>query len=101
MNQQRDRDFETSWDAAYPALVRAARVLCWSDADVDDVVQETLLAAFRGRASFKGDASPFTWCYTILTRVASRANRRHARGRSMASTHAGDGDDAELTELLD
>jgi RNA polymerase sigma-70 factor (ECF subfamily) len=97
MSQQRDRDFESSLDAIYPALVRAARVLCWSDADVDDVVQEALLAAYRGRASFKGHASPFTWCYTILTRVASRANRRHVRGRSLTSTH----DDGEMTETLD
>lgn len=97
---QRDREFEASLDAVHPALVRAARVLCWADADVEDVVQETLLAAFRGRASFKGDASPFTWCYTILTRVASRANRRHARGRSMASTHVDD-DGADLAESLD
>jgi RNA polymerase sigma-70 factor (ECF subfamily) len=98
---QRDREFEASLDAIHPALVRAGRVLCWSDADVDDVVQETLLAAYRGRASFKSDASPFTWCYTILTRVASRANRRHARGRSMSMSLPLTHEDAELAESLD
>jgi RNA polymerase sigma-70 factor (ECF subfamily) len=95
MSQQRGRDFETSLDAIFRALVRAARVLCWSDADVDDAVQETLLAAYRGRASFKGNAAPFTWCYTILTRVASRANRRHVQARSLVSTHG------ELADSLD
>jgi RNA polymerase sigma-70 factor (ECF subfamily) len=92
MSQQRDRDFEHALDAIYPALARAARVLCWSQADVDDAVQETLLAAFRGRTSFNREASLLTWCYTILTRVTSRANRGHARARST---------DGKLAETLD
>lgn len=34
-------------EAAYPALVRAATVLCWSRSDVEDAVQETVLRAFK------------------------------------------------------
>ncbi len=74
-----DRDFASSLGAISPALSRAARMLCWSQADVDDVVQDTLLEAFRSKRSFRGNAGLVTWCYTILTRVAARANRRYRR----------------------
>ncbi len=73
------RDFERALNDVYPALVRSAHVLCWSPADVEDVVQETMLQALRGLASFRGKSSPLTWCYAILARVAAAANRRRQR----------------------
>lgn len=73
------RDFERTVNEVYPALVRSAHVLCWAAQDVDDVVQETMLQALRGYASFQGRSSPLTWCYTILTRVAAAANQRRRR----------------------
>jgi RNA polymerase sigma-70 factor (ECF subfamily) len=47
---------------------------------MEDVVQETLVRAFRSYESFRGDCSFFTWAYSILARVASETNRRSARG---------------------
>lgn len=47
-------------------LFRAARGILRDDAEAQDVVQETWLRAFRGLASFRGDASLATW----LTRIA-------------------------------
>ena len=77
--REQARDFERAVNDAYPALVRSAHVLCWSHADVDDVVQETMLQALRGFASFRGTSTPLTWCYAILARVAAGANRRRRR----------------------
>src|SRR4051812_9738869 len=73
---ERSRDFERAVNEVYPALVRSAHLLCWSAQDVEDVVQETMLQALRGYASFQGRSSPLTWCYTILARAAAAANRR-------------------------
>jgi RNA polymerase sigma-70 factor (ECF subfamily) len=84
------RDFERAVNDVYPALVRSAHVLCWSHADVEDVVQETMLQALRGFASFRGNSSPLTWCYAILARVAAGANRQRRRAPTgcAASVHA-------------
>ncbi len=75
----RKKDFEAAAEEAYPALARAATVLCWSQADVEDVVQETMLRAFKSYGAFRGDSSFFTWGYAILTRSAQAANRAHAK----------------------
>src|SRR3954452_18450229 len=74
------RGFERAVNELYPALARSAHVLCWSAQDVEDVVQETMLQALRGYASFQGRSSPLTWCYTILARVAAAANRQRRQG---------------------
>jgi RNA polymerase sigma-70 factor (ECF subfamily) len=76
----RKKDFETAAEEAYPALARAATVLCWSQADVEDVVQEALLRAFKSYGAFRGDSSFFTWAYAILSRAAQAANRAHTKG---------------------
>jgi len=54
-------------------------VLCWSKADVEDVVQETMLSAYKAFGSFRGDSSFLTWTYRILARAAGAANRKQAR----------------------
>ena len=54
-------------------------VLCWSKADVDDVVQETMLSAYKAFGSFRGESSFLTWAYRILARTAQAANRSRSR----------------------
>lgn len=54
-------------------------VLCWSKADVEDVVQETMLSAYKAFGSFRGDSSFLTWAYRILARAAQAANRKYAK----------------------
>ena len=51
--------------------------------DAEDVVQETLLAAWRGLAGFQGRASPRAWLYRIATNRCLNA-RREARRRPAA-----------------
>jgi len=73
------RDFESAAQEAHAGLWRGATVLCRSRSDVEDVVQETLMRAFRSYKSFRGDSSFFTWAYSILVRVASETNRERLR----------------------
>src|SRR6516165_2001977 len=51
--------------------------------DAEDLLQETLLAAWRGVAQFQGRASVRAWLYRIATNRsldALRAHRRRAEG---------------------
>jgi RNA polymerase sigma-70 factor (ECF subfamily) len=47
--------------------------------DVDDLVQETLLRAFRGLDSFRGDSPGMSWILTIARRVCLDNSRVKAR----------------------
>jgi RNA polymerase sigma-70 factor (TIGR02960 family) len=47
--------------------------------DAEDLVQETLLAAWRGRDGFQGRASVRSWLYTIATNRSLNHLRRRSR----------------------
>src|SRR3954453_16458082 len=49
--------------------------------DAEDVMQETLLAAWRGLAGFEERASLRAWLYRIATNRSLHARRRGARRR--------------------
>ncbi|MFN9810190.1 MAG: RNA polymerase sigma factor [Deltaproteobacteria bacterium] len=60
----------------------ACRVLGSSDAELDDVVQHTVLAAIDGAARFDGRSRLSTWLIGSATRRAlDHARARHRRGR--------------------
>ena len=73
--------------AAFAALVeqyrRQLHVHCYrmvgSFDDAEDLVQETLLRAWRGRASFEGRSLFRTWLYRIATNVCLNALERLPR----------------------
>jgi RNA polymerase sigma-70 factor (ECF subfamily) len=50
---------------------RHCRDLHWAD----DLVQETLVRAFRGLATFRGDSALRTWLFRILLRLAAEPSR--------------------------
>ena len=50
--------------------------------DVEDLVQETLLHAWRNRAQFRGEASPLTWIMSI----ARNRGRLYVRSRQRAGS---------------
>lgn len=54
-------------------------------ADADDLVQETMLAAWRGRESFEGRASLRGWLYRIATNRSLNALRDNARRPQQAA----------------
>jgi RNA polymerase sigma-70 factor (ECF subfamily) len=57
----------------------ASRILGADDAEVDDVVQQTFLAALDGVSGFDGRSSVSTWLVGIATRRALDAARSRAR----------------------
>ncbi|PTL82765.1 sigma-70 family RNA polymerase sigma factor [Vitiosangium sp. GDMCC 1.1324] len=50
--------------------------MCGSEEDAREVLQETLLAAFRGLHSFRGEAELSTWLYLVARTWCSRLRRR-------------------------
>src|SRR3989449_1672331 len=50
-------------------------------ADVDDLVQETFIRAFRGLGRFRGQCQFRTWLMTIGGNVLKDAHRRSRRAR--------------------
>jgi RNA polymerase sigma-70 factor (ECF subfamily) len=64
--------------------------------DAEDMVQETLARAWRGRADYRGDAAPRTWLRRIATRVCLDALRR-TRGRRLLPSSP---DHAKTGEVL-
>jgi RNA polymerase sigma-70 factor (ECF subfamily) len=57
-----------------------------SPADADDALQETLLAAWRGLATFEGRSSLRTWLYQVSTHACLRLGSRRP-ARLLSSDH--------------
>jgi len=54
--------------------------------ELDDLVQDVFVIAFRGLDSFRGDARLTTWLYRICVNVALGRIRTRRRSRSVMST---------------
>lgn len=68
-------------DRLYTVVLR----LVGDHGEAEDVVQETLLRAWRGIGRFQGRAMIFTWLYRIAVNESNRAlERRLRRGTSVA-----------------
>ncbi|TSC25934.1 sigma-70 family RNA polymerase sigma factor [Corallococcus sp. Z5C101001] len=52
--------------------------MCGSEEDARDVLQETLLAAFRGLHTFRGEAALSTWLYQLARTYCGRLRRLRA-----------------------
>ena len=52
--------------------------MCGNEEDARDVLQETLLAAFRGVRQFRGEAQLSTWLYQVARSFCTKARRRGA-----------------------
>jgi len=52
--------------------------MCGNEDEARDVLQETLLAAFRGLHEFRGDAQLSTWLYQIARSFCLKSRRRGA-----------------------
>ncbi len=62
------------------SLLALARRLVGDRHSAEDLVQETLVRAFRGIGQFRGDASVRTWLFRILIRLSTEP-RRFGHGR--------------------
>jgi RNA polymerase sigma-70 factor (ECF subfamily) len=66
---------EALLDRHQAAVYRFARRMCARPEDARDVLQETLLAAWRGLPAFRGDASLVTWLFQIARSFCTKARR--------------------------
>ncbi|MDP4024372.1 sigma-70 family RNA polymerase sigma factor [Methylobacterium sp. NEAU 140] len=72
-----------------PALHRFAVSLTHDPSSADDLVQDTLLRAWRGRAGFRAGTNLEAWLFTILRNVFYSAHRKQGREVSDSDgTHA-------------
>ncbi len=62
-----------------PVLLRVAGSLCRNGHDAEDLVQDTLLRAFKGLDGFDG-ASPRAWLMTIMRNANINRHRRQRPG---------------------
>lgn len=77
-----DLDPGAFFDEFHPRVFRfIAGATGASAADVDDLVQETLLHAWRNRAQYRGDAALLTWVLSIA-KNRIRMMRRSAASRA-------------------
>jgi RNA polymerase sigma-70 factor (ECF subfamily) len=60
------------------ALYRFATRLCANERDAEDALQDGLLAAWRGAATYRGDASARTWLFQVVIHACRRRGRRRA-----------------------
>ena len=52
--------------------------MCGNEEDARDVLQETLLATFKGVRQFRGEAQLSTWLYQVARSFCTKARRRGA-----------------------
>lgn len=79
-----------------PRLFRVARGIVPSDAEAEDVVQETYLKAFTRLGQFRGDARFSTW----ITRIAINTARMQARGAHSQMEYDSVTEDQQTADIL-
>ena len=67
--------FDAFFAPHLPVLLRVAQSLCHNTHDAEDLVQDTLIRAFKGRPTFDG-AHPRAWLLTIMRNANINRNRR-------------------------
>jgi RNA polymerase sigma-70 factor (ECF subfamily) len=79
------------------ALYRVARAILKNDADAEDVLQESYLAAYRHIAEFRAEAKLSTWLTRIVVNQALARRRSQRRSRIVVpfSEEAADVDNPE------
>lgn len=84
-------------DRVWPTLSRVVNgVLGSRHPEVDDVIQQSLIAVLQALAAFRGDCHPAGYASRIALHVALRARKnaavRRARGETLAQISASDSD---------
>jgi RNA polymerase sigma-70 factor (ECF subfamily) len=82
-------------------LLRTARMYVATDAQADEVVQETWLAVIKGIDRFEGRSSVKTWLYRILMNIARTKGARESRAVPFSSAPGALTEDADPTFAAD
>jgi RNA polymerase sigma-70 factor, ECF subfamily len=72
-------DLHVWLDAHGDRLLRSAYLLCGNATDAEDLVQETLLQAFKSSHRFRGESAVYTWLHGILLNVSRHHWRKQKR----------------------
>ena len=78
--------FEALYRENYGFVWRCARRMCVEDGDVEDVIQDVFVIAYRRLGTLTPGVSPSTWLFGIMRNVIR--NRARGRGRSQRRVHA-------------
>ncbi len=65
--------------AEYEAVYRYALTFCKSEAEAQDITQETFLKALKASKNFKGDSSLYTWLCTIAKNLWINRVKKYSR----------------------
>jgi RNA polymerase sigma-70 factor, ECF subfamily len=77
-------DFEAFYEGQYQPLLRLAYVLTGSRGVAEDLVQETMLRAYRAWPTVSAYDRPGGWAYRVLCNMAtSRGRRAQAEARAL------------------
>lgn len=83
------------------AIVNLARAMTGSDADADDLAQETFVRAWRGFSRFRGESSVRTWLHGIaLNVIRTHRGKRSRAGQLFQFLSRRDAGDEEPMERL-
>jgi RNA polymerase sigma-70 factor, ECF subfamily len=77
-------DVNELFASCMPRLAKAARQMTRNSQDCDDILQDSLLAAFRNLGQFQGRSKFSTWVYSIIRNTA-RMYVRRANSRPLQS----------------
>jgi RNA polymerase sigma-70 factor (ECF subfamily) len=91
-------DFEREAMPQLPALYGAALRLCRNEGDAEDLVQETMLRAYRFFDTFEAGTNCKAWLFRILTNVFR--NRYREREREQEILGEAESSDANLGQFL-
>lgn len=83
------------------ALGRLCFLLLGSQAEAEEAAQETLLAAYHGAASYRGEGSPRAWLMGIARRTCSQKLATRLRRSARIALFCGDAGGKDASELLD
>lgn len=85
-----------------PALGRVCMALLGVQAEAEEAVQETLVAAHAGMAGFRGDGTVRAWLFGIARRTcARRIEARVRRERRLVLVHDADATSPRPDELVE
>src|ERR1043165_3437810 len=77
-------DLEAFFQEFYPKIHRFVSIASGAPPDeVDDLVQETLLAAWRARDGFRSESSVDTWILSIARNRVRRCYRKEGRRKEI------------------
>ncbi|MBK4738940.1 RNA polymerase sigma factor [Noviherbaspirillum pedocola] len=80
-------------------LYRTARSILRDDAEAEDALQDAYLQAYRGIASWRGDASLKTWLTRIVVNEAIARSRKSKRRATVIQLQGQAADDMEEAEM--